>query len=154
MLEQPMGVDQVFEREPRALEREIFEAQDDQERMAVMERMIRAKLPAEDEQVALVNDIVDRINREHDLTKVEALCEHYGIHIRSLQRLFDQYVGVSPKWVIKIARIQHAAETVDLRQAQNWTKLSADLGYHDQAHFIKDFKSIVGQTPEAYAKKV
>ncbi|RTE09102.1 helix-turn-helix domain-containing protein [Paenibacillus whitsoniae] len=153
VLERPIGIDEVFPFDVRELEREIWAATDTEAQIAIVEQMIREKLPAKDDQVALVNEMVERIGEDHEITKVEMLCERYGIHIRSLQRLFDQYVGVSPKWAIRIARIQHAAETVDLSRAHDWSKLSMDLGYHDQAHFIKDFKSIVGQTPEAYAKK-
>jgi AraC-like DNA-binding protein len=39
-------------------------------------------------------------------------------------------------------------------EAVDWSRLAADLGYFDQAHFIKDFKAIVGLTPAEYAKKV
>ncbi|MNR19529.1 DNA-binding transcriptional activator FeaR [compost metagenome] len=117
----------------------------------MVESMIRSKLPAQDEQVTLVNQIVDFVYGQPEITKVDALCEHFQMNIRTLQRLFDQYVGVSPKWVIKIARIQSAAETTDGTDTHNWSKLSMDLGYHDQSHFIKDFKSVLGQTPEEYA---
>ncbi|WNR44381.1 AraC family transcriptional regulator [Paenibacillus roseipurpureus] len=151
LLEQPVGIDRVFDREPRALEALVLSHSDDQRNVNLVEDMIRAKLPLPDEQVALVNDMVDFIYAQPDMTKVDALCEHFGMNIRTLQRLFDQYVGVSPKWVIKIARIQSAAETTDGNDTHDWAKLSMDLGYHDQSHFIKDFKSILGQTPEAYA---
>jgi AraC-like DNA-binding protein len=35
----------------------------------------------------------------------------------------------------------------------DWLKLSMDLGYHDQSHFIKDFKSVIGQTPDEYVRQ-
>ena len=36
----------------------------------------------------------------------------------------------------------------------SWTKLALELGYFDQAHFIKDFKMVVGQTPAEYARNL
>jgi AraC-like DNA-binding protein len=39
-------------------------------------------------------------------------------------------------------------------EAVNWAKMALDLGYFDQAHFIKDFKRLIGQTPAEYASRV
>jgi AraC-like DNA-binding protein len=32
-----------------------------------------------------------------------------------------------------------------------WTELALDLGYYDHAHFIRDFRRVVGRSPAAYA---
>ena len=71
-----------------------------------------------------------------------------------LQRIFSQYVGVGPKWVIKRYRLQEAADQVADGEVVNWAKLALDLGYFDQAHFIKDFKSIVGKAPAEYTQEL
>ncbi|MOA57975.1 DNA-binding transcriptional activator FeaR [compost metagenome] len=70
---------------------------------------------------------------------------------RKLQRLFSQYVGVSPKWVLKLYRLQNAAEAMETGSERDWIKLSQDLGYYDQSHFIRDFKAMIGRTPDEYA---
>jgi len=71
-----------------------------------------------------------------------------------LQRLFSQYVGVSPKWVIQRYRLHEVAERLADDKAVDCTEMALDLVYFDQAHFIKDFKAIVGWTPAEYAKRV
>ncbi|WP_216625849.1 helix-turn-helix domain-containing protein [Paenibacillus planticolens] len=149
----PLSVRSVFDVDPLALETAMFAAEDEQGMVALMEQMIRLKLPGRDAQVTFINEIIDFINEQPDVTKVDALCDRFGVNKRTLQRLFDHYVGVSPKWVIKLARIQNAAEATDVSVKPNWSKLSMDLGYHDQSHFIKDFKSITGQTPDEYARQ-
>ncbi len=51
-------------------------------------------------------------------------------------------------------RLQEAAEPLAGGEIVNWLKMALDLGYFDQAHFIKDFKMIVGRTPAEYARSV
>lgn len=74
--------------------------------------------------------------------------------LRQLQRLFREYVGVSPKWVIQRYRLLDAAERVAAGTTIDWADLSLDLGYADQAHFIRDFKKLVGRSPAEYARSV
>ncbi|UJF33007.1 helix-turn-helix domain-containing protein [Paenibacillus hexagrammi] len=112
------------------------------------------RLPKQDDNVTFINQIVDLIAEDRELTKVDDICRHVRIHKRTLQRLFDQYVGVSPKWVIKLSRLRNAADTLDMGGTPDWVRLSMDLGYHDQSHFIKDFKSVIGKTPDEYARSI
>ncbi|MFD0675530.1 MULTISPECIES: DUF6597 domain-containing transcriptional factor [unclassified Paenibacillus] len=149
----PMGVEGVFDVEARTIEHTILSQQDDFRMVEHMEHIIRQKLPAKDENITLINRIIDQVVEDREITKVDQVSQLFNINIRKLQRLFEQYVGVSPKWVIKLYRLQNAAETIDLDQNYNLVKLSTDLGYYDQSHFIKDFKSIIGKTPEEYTRK-
>ena len=71
---------------------------------------------------------------------------------RSLQRLFAEYVGVGPKWVIRRYRIYDALERAATTASVDWVRLATDLGYSDQAHFSREFTSIVGTSPTRYAK--
>jgi AraC-like DNA-binding protein len=84
------------------------------------------------------------------LTRVEHLCAHAGYSARTLQRLFREYVGVTPKWVLDRIRLHEAAERMAEGDA-DWASMALDLGYFDQAHFIKAFKAVVGRSPAAYA---
>jgi AraC-like DNA-binding protein len=61
-------------------------------------------------------------------------------------------VGVSPKWVIQRYRLHEAAERLTADPSIAQSALASDLGYSDQAHFIRDFKSLVGTSPAAYAR--
>lgn len=51
-------------------------------------------------------------------------------------------------------RIHEALERIHGNKTENWAALAADLGYSDQAHFIRDFKALVGSTPLAYQLRV
>ncbi|MEZ4233360.1 MAG: helix-turn-helix domain-containing protein [Polyangiaceae bacterium] len=101
----------------------------------------------------LVNALVERAQRDRRLLRAEQLAEVANCSLRSLQRLFERFVGVGPKWVLCRARAQEAAERISSGEEVDWVKLALDLGYHDQAHFIRDFKAQIGFTPTAYAAR-
>ena len=55
--------------------------------------------------------------------------------------------------MIRRYRLHEALERLDAGTAVDLPKLAAELGYFDQAHFIRDFKHLVGRTPAAYARE-
>lgn len=134
------------------LEQAVCAAQTDGEQIALMEDFLRERLPEPDANVELVNQIIDCVTTDQALVQVEQLAAIFGRTPRSLQRLFSQYVGVSPKWVIKRFRLHEAAELLAAGERVNGSKMAQELGYFDQAHFIKDFKTVIGVTPAEYAK--
>lgn len=114
---------------------------------------VRARLPEfDDRNVPLLNGIVGQILSDRTILKVDDIVRETGVGKRTLQRLFKEYVGVSPKWVIRRYRLQEAAERLNDRAGTDLAALAADLGYADQAHFVRDFRAVVGQPPAAYAR--
>jgi AraC-like DNA-binding protein len=111
------------------------------------EAVLMAHFPAPDRRVEEVQALVQRIAERRDIVRVEQLAS--GMSLRAVQRLFREYVGVSPKWVIQRYRLFEAAER--LAAGADGAELAQSLGYFDQAHFIRDFKAMVGRSPAAYA---
>ena len=70
-----------------------------------------------------------------------------GISPRQLRRLFEFYVGTTPKTFSKVVRFQNILRAKPSRQSLKQNKLFFDVGYYDQAHFIKEFKNFYGVTP-------
>ncbi len=69
---------------------------------------------------------------------------------RQLERKFTKKVGISPKQLGKVVRLQTALKMLLNRQSENLTKIAYDSEYYDQAHFIKDFKEFTGTTPKEF----
>jgi len=108
--------------------------------------------PAPDPEVETIGRIVEALLRDRAITRVEDVTDRFGLSARTLQRLFQRYVGVTPKWVLKRYRLHEAAARLADRPGRPWAEVAADLGYFDQSHFIRDFTRAVGLTPTAYAE--
>jgi AraC-like DNA-binding protein len=142
----------VFGPEAESLESEVFAHREGAAMVAVAECFFTARLPPPDPAVESVGEIVDRIAADRSITTVEQVMERWQLGKRTLQRLFNEYVGVGPKWVINRYRLHEAIERLAGDAPVDWTQLALELGYFDQAHFIRDFKALVGRPPAAYAR--
>jgi AraC-like DNA-binding protein len=111
------------------------------------------RLPALDTNTCLSAQLVDTIFNDPAILTVESLAKHSGVSVRSLQRLFKQYVGTSPKWVIRRYRLHELLEHFHSGQPIDGARLALDLGYADQAHLINDFRNLAGFTPTEYLKR-
>lgn len=107
---------------------------------------------AVDVDAARAAQLVDAIAADPALLTVEALAARAGMNQRALQRLFQQYVGVGPKWVIKRYRMHEAVAQLQAGAAPELAQLALSLGYFDQAHFIREFTALVGKPPGEYRR--
>ncbi|WP_033347743.1 AraC family transcriptional regulator [Kitasatospora aureofaciens] len=116
-----------------------------------VDEFLRPRLPAPDPVVEEVAAMVERITGSPDLCRVDELARELGVSVRSLQRLFAEYVGASPKWVLRRARLHEAAERAANEGKLDLAALAVELGYADQAHLTRDFTAAVGVSPARYA---
>lgn len=120
---------------------------------ATMEAFLRSFPTPCDETTALVDRLVKIAQSDRSIARAEDLAIVAGLSVRSLQRLFERHVGVGPKWIIRRSRVQEAAERVARGEKVDWAATAQELGFHDQAHLIRDFRAQVGFTPGAYARR-
>ena len=126
---------------------------DDAESIEVVESFLRGCHPVANEDIELCGRMVAKIAQDRDITRVDQIAEQFALSMRQLQRLFSEYVGVTPKWVIQRHRLIEAAERIAAGTMEDWAGLALSLGFADQAHFIRGFKKIVGRTPAEYARQ-
>lgn len=149
-----ISIYKIFRVKSQALEKSVLASEDEARMVKSTEDFLLSRMPECDENVETVNQIIDFIASQTRVIRVEDISKEFPLSSRSLQRLFNQYVGVSPKWVIKRYRLQEAAERLEQDAQIDRKGLASDLGYFDQPHFIKDFKSIIGVTPGEYTRHV
>jgi AraC-like DNA-binding protein len=126
---------------------------DDEAMVAAAQELLLGCRMAADPLAERVAGIVGRITADQGLRRVAALTEVTGMTERRLQRLFAEYVGVPPKWVMRRARLHEAALRAEAGADVDWAALALDLGYADQAHLVRDFTATLGVSPARYASR-
>ncbi len=86
-----------------------------------------------------------------ELATVAELAERLDMNVRSLERFSRRIFGFPPKLLMRRQRFLRSLAQFMLDPSLKW--LSAlDYQYHDQAHFVRDFRLFMGMSPTAYAK--
>lgn len=150
LTDRTVAANRIFGNDADALEAVLLSSGSDDEMMEAADSFFRSRAPARDEKASLASRLVERILKEPDLRTVEGLADRTGMGKRSLERLFNEYVGIHPKWVIRRYRLHELIERLNGGECLNWSDLAAELGYFDQAHLINDFRSIMGYSPTQY----
>jgi AraC-like DNA-binding protein len=144
----------VFGKDLEPLETILLSSGKEDDKVQAADDFFRAHAPRPDPQVEMAGHLVERILREPEIKTVDDLANRAGMGKRRLQRIFNEYVGASPKWVIRRYRLHDLVEKANSGSQLDWSQVALELGYFDQAHLINDFKSIVGCSPAEYQKLI
>lgn len=126
----------------------------DEAMVAEGEALLTETLGDPDPDALLAGTVVNAIATEPGLSTTAAVARRFNRSERTLQLLFQTYVGVGVKWVIMRYRMLEAAERAARDMRPNWTHIAHELGYADQAHFSNAFRALVGQSPTRYARSI
>lgn len=144
-------LEHVFgDEETTRLQHALVRAKDTAERIAIAEGFFRERLTHASTIDHVVRETVDLMLRTKGATSVDSLVNGSRSNQRDLERRFNSKVGVSPKQLAKVIRLQAALQEMAGGQHDNLTSVAYECEYYDQAHFIKDFKEFSGVSPKEY----
>ena len=92
----------------------------------------------------------DKIIEKGTTTLLKEIVKDFPACQRTLERNFIKRTGVSPKTLMRIVRLDYLWTKIKDENAIDYQDLVFDGNYFDQAHFINDFKSIIGETPNYF----
>jgi len=129
---------------------DVLTPEDDDDRAAALDAALVPRAPEPSDAYLDLLGVVGAMISDRALVRVDQVAALGGLSVRSLQRLFAGYVGVSPKAVLARYRLQDAAAAIDAGEVDDLAGLAVSLGWFDQAHFSRDFRAVVGVPPSAY----
>ena len=129
---------------------DVLDHDDEAVRVKAMDSFLCGLSPVDDPAAVRTVALMERVRDDRALKRVEDVAAVAGLSVRALQRLFAEYVGVSPKWVIRRYRLHDAV--AHAATGTEWSRLARELGYSDQAHLVRDFTAMLGTPPAAFAR--
>ena len=133
----------------RQLDSSLFDgdADDEKECARLLDHMrpfVAREVPDQNKILAVHGALVDPL-----IGSVADLAERAGLRQRTLERVCRRYFGFSPRSLLRRQRFVRSLARFVLEPDVNWTD-AMDGFYHDQAHFVRDFRAFMGMTPSEY----
>ena len=146
-----IGLEQILGREALDLEERLQEAKNLLDKLKVLEVFFLSLLDREN---FLQSDTESLMRHFFSAgLGIREFCNQCGVHPRTLERLFNRYVGTSPKQFQRLQRFQTALNKLITQPPDSLTTLAHEFEYYDQTHFIKDFKAFTGASPSLFIKE-
>jgi methylphosphotriester-DNA--protein-cysteine methyltransferase len=112
------------------------------------------RLPTKPNALPYIPKAINKIMNSGGSVSVGELTDEFGVSERQMERKFLERVGLTPKLLARIARINHVFKLLKMYPQFSWLDVIYTCGYFDQAHFIRDFKNLAGETPtQFFARK-
>lgn len=99
-----------------------------------------------------ISESIQLILNSKKTISVQEIAQKANLTLRTFQRRFTSEVGLSPKEFIQITKFQQSLELLTVKAYQKLSDIVYDLGYADQSHFIRVFKSYTGKSPKKLLK--
>lgn len=82
--------------------------------------------------------------------RVADMAGELGVSPRTLRETWGREVGLSPREARSIERIHRAVRLHLARPEGGWAGVARAAGYFDQPHLIRDFRRLVGESPDRF----
>lgn len=130
---------------PKLAEAELDEG------IALLTAFLYRHLQAETKHAAMI-DILSKLYRTPMEQDVPISVAESGYSQRHFERICSELVGMSPKQLNSVSRFNLARLQIFFNPTLDIPSCMGQFGYHNYAHFSKEFKRCLGITPTEYKK--
>ncbi|MEM7201098.1 MAG: helix-turn-helix domain-containing protein [Planctomycetota bacterium] len=145
---------QVFGLSVAELRTRLVTAEDPEPVLTQLEHWLESRYdPSLAPPAAIGTAIAALLDDPGDVALTRLVEDECGISYKHFVHLFKKHVGPNPKTMQRILRFSRVFEMVQGQQRVDWASISLELGYADQAHFIRDFRAFSGYRPRGFAQQ-
>ncbi len=145
-----VALDALFGEAGMILQNKILKANTTEDRIKIAEEFLVNALTDTKQIDKTIKDSVTMMLELKGQLSIDELSENLNVNRRMLERKFAAVIGVSPKQLAKIVRLQTTLKMVLKNDFKNFTTIAHENNYYDQAHFIKEFKEFTGVSPKEF----
>jgi AraC-like DNA-binding protein len=144
-----VGLDEIWGRAGVELHERLIEAPTTAARFSILETFLLSRPWSSVRRHPGVAAAVAAIEANPSIQMAE-IRDLLGMTTKRLIALFRAEIGLSPKAYARIRRLQAALR---LLGSMSGAQVAAEIGYFDQAHFVREFRSFTGMTPTRYTEQ-
>lgn len=131
----------------------LADTPDAQQRFLALEGFLSARIharerPASQDMFPQIEAAAEMIRRSEGRTAISAIARRTAMSQSALERHFRAAVGVTPKKLSRLARLQHLCRLWNA--GKSFTEIAFEAGYCDQPHMVRDFRMFTGTSPEEF----
>ena len=139
----------------KVLKKMVLDAEDDDKAINIIEDFITRRL-SENSDTNIVKRMMAACNEmeQHPSTSIDTLAERACLGERQFRRVFEEYVGMAPKMMIRTKRCLQACRAIQSLDITDFKDIVYGLGFTDHSHMNKEFKSFAGMSPTEYLEHI
>lgn len=147
-------LDSIFNKEANETWEQLQEAKSMSEQFLIIENFLYRKLLTNNLPHKKPISTIEMLLAKNCNFSINQICTQLNISRKHLNNLSKEYLGVSPKTLSSLNRLQNTLKKISSSPTEKLTSIAYELEYFDQAHFINDFKKFTDLNPTEYAKIV
>ncbi|GEM_PF-187605 len=109
-------------------------------------KLVRSKQSADD----MFDHVCGQMISSGGMLKINELADQLRVSVKTVERRFNERLGLSPKKYAQILRFFQSMKTAFDPERDCLGSLAYANGYYDQMHFVKEVKRFTGLTPREY----
>ncbi|MEO6843903.1 MAG: helix-turn-helix domain-containing protein [Ginsengibacter sp.] len=94
-----------------------------------------------------IDEVLPLLIKQRGLVRIDQLASHSCLSIRQFERVFQQRIGLPPKYFSRLVRFAQAWIIKEQQPDISWIKVAHECGYFDQMHLIRDFQEFANVSP-------
>ncbi len=141
-------LDDLLGAEGTALRERLGNTPDWAARFDLAEAFVASRLSKAREMPIEIEWAYDSIMASGGRARISSIADSLGWSRKHLAASFSNAIGVGPKTLSRIVRFNRALR-LSRRETCDWADIAADCGYADQAHLVREFRDLAGETPSA-----
>ena len=145
-----VALTRLFGEKALTLEQQVNLSLNNIERIHYIEEFLLSHIGEQQQIDNITKSCVDAIVRSQGQLAMTELADKVNSHRRQIERRFNEAVGMSPKQLSRVVRLQATIKMMGQKKFVSLTSLALENGYYDQAHFIKDFREFTGLSPKSF----
>jgi AraC-like DNA-binding protein len=145
-----VSLEQVWSVGSDRLRQHLLEATGQATRLRILEAELQQRLRPITELHSAVRYALDEFGSDSYVTRVLKVARDTGLSRRRFSGLFREQVGLTPKRYCRLRRFQEVMRRIASGAPIDWTQVSLDGGYYDQAHMAHEFREFSGVPPGAW----